>query len=273
MSELTLVERLWEAGCVFAEDEVQLLEEAAAGDAELLEQLAVRRIDGEPLEHVVGWVEVDGHRYRVGPGVFVPRPRSEALIGAAVNVAPARDSAVTILDLCCGSGALGAAVYRRLQRPQGMSALAGSLLPHWELHAADIEPAAVACARKNLAELGGSVHEGDLFAALPETLRGRLDLIIANVPYVPTAHIELMNSEARDHEPHSALDGGDDGLDIFRRMIAQAPQWLARGGSILSEVAVHQVADALAAIDGAGLASSHHVDDEYEANVVIGTSR
>lgn len=258
---LTLVERLWEAGCVFAEDEVALLEEAAGGDAELLERLAVRRIDGEPLEHVVGWAELDGHRYKVGPGVFVPRPRSEAMIDAAVAVAPARDSAVIILDLCCGAGALGAAVYRRLQRPE------------LELYVADIEPAAVACARENLAELGGHVYEGDLFDALPAELRGRIDLIVANVPYVPTAHIELMNSEARDHEPHSALDGGDDGLDIYRRMIAEAPEWLARGGSTLSEVAVHQVDAALEILRASGLSVSHHVEEEYEANVVIGTSR
>lgn len=254
-----IVERLWDAGCVFAEEEVLLLEEAAAGDTDLLERLTVRRVDGEPLEHVVGWAEFDGHRYAVQTGVFVPRPRSEAMIHVAAGLAPARDGVVIIADICCGAGALGGATYRRLQRPE------------LALYAADLEPAAVACARENLAEFGAHVFEGDLFEALPNELRARIDLVVANVPYVPTADIELMNSEARDHEPHSALDGGPDGLDIYRRFTRQAAQWLAPGASALSEIATHQVDGALDAIRAAGLDARCVRDDEYEANVVIGT--
>ncbi|MYR62648.1 putative protein N(5)-glutamine methyltransferase, partial [Streptomyces sp. SID625] len=95
-----------------------------------------------------------------------------------------------------------------------------------ELHAADIDPAAVRCARRNIAPAGGRVHHGDLYAALPADLRGRVDVLAANVPYVPTGEVPLLPSEARDHEPPAALDGGADGLDVLRRVAAGAPDWL-----------------------------------------------
>ena len=245
-----VVDRLRAAGCVFAEDEAALLVQAAA-DAGDLAALVARRVAGEPLEQLLGWAAFAGLRIGLAPGVFVPRVRTEFLAERAA--AAARPGSV-VLDLCCGSGALGAAVAARV--------------PGIELHAADLDPAAVACARGNLP--GATVHEGDLFDALPTTLRGRVDVLVANVPYVPTAAIPLLPPEARDHEPRLALDGGQDGLGVARRVLAGAPAWLAPGGTVLFESGEAQVPAALAAVSFAGLLPAVDTDDERGATVVSG---
>lgn len=258
----TLVERLRAAGCVFAEEEAALLEEAAGPghtDPGELESLVRRRIAGEPLEHVIGWVAFDGDRVAVDPGVFVPRQRTSYLVEVAhaALAKTAGDGAGTVVDLCCGSGALGLALARR--RP-------GLLL-----HAVDNDPAAVACAARNLAPAAGIAHLGDLDGPLPQDLRGRVDTILANVPYVPSDAIALMPPESRDHEPRGTVDGGADGLDLLRRVAALSPGWLRAGGSVLCEVAAAQVDAALAAITSAGLAGRVHRDDDREATVLSGT--
>ena len=173
--------------------------------------LVVRRVAGEPLEQVLGWASFGGLRVAVVPGVFVPRRRTELLVREAVAVTTPD---AVVVDLCCGCGAVGLAV--------------ATTVPGVELHAADVDPVAVACARDNLAGLGvvgGTVHLGDLDALAAARLRGRVDVLAANAPYVPTAEIALMPPEARDHEPPVALDGGADGLDVARRVVAAA--WLA----------------------------------------------
>lgn len=186
--------------------------------------MVARRAGGLPLEHVVGWAEFAGLRIEVDAGVFVPRRRTEFLVARAAALL--RPGAV-VLDLCCGSGAVGAAL--------------AAAVPGVELHAADLDPAAVRCARRNLAGAGGRVYEGDLFAPLPAGLRGRVDVLAANVPYVPTGDIPLLPSEARDHEAPLALDGGADGLDLLRRVARSARAWLAPGGTLLSETSEPQV--------------------------------
>jgi release factor glutamine methyltransferase len=251
--EVDIVARLRAAGCVFAEDEARLLTAAAATPAELL-ALVDQRVGGLPLEQLLGWAEFCGLRIAVGPGVFVPRRRTELLVRAAI--ARARPEPV-VVDLCCGSGAVGAAL--------------AAVLDIAELHASDVDPAAVAYARQNLP--GGRVHHGDLFEPLPAVLRGRVDLLVANVPYVPSGAIALMPPEARDHEPHVALDGGSDGLDVARRVTAAAPSWLAPGGSMLFETSEAQVPAAVAAVTAAGLVPAVVTDDELSATVVVGTTR
>lgn len=119
---------------------------------------------------------------------------------------------------------------------------------------------------------GGRVYEGDLFAALPAALRGRIDVLAANVPYVPTEEVGLLPSEAREHEPLVALDGGADGLDVLRRVAADAPRWLAPGGSLLVETSERQAPLALEAFGGSGLIPAMAVSGELYATVVIGTS-
>jgi release factor glutamine methyltransferase len=250
----SVVSRLRTAGCVFAEDEARLLLDAVRTPAELT-SLIDRRVAGEPLEHLLGWVEFYGLRIEVDPGVFVPRRRTEFLVRQAV----ARGArGAVVVDLCCGSGAVGVAVATALRAV--------------ELHSADVDPVAVACARRNLAAVGGRVHEGDLFDALPAALRGRVDVLVANVPYVPTDAIAQMPPEARDHEPPVALDGGPDGLDVARRLIAGAPVWLAAGGSVLFETGEGQAPAAVAAAVSAGLAPSVVTDDELGGTVVVGTA-
>ena len=252
--EPAVVGRLRAAGCVFAEDEARLLVDEAASAAEL-DALVARRVAGEPLEHVLGWAEFAGLRIAVAAGVFVPRRRTEVLVEAAVALA--RPGAV-VVDLCCGSGALGVAV--------------ATAVDGVELHAADVDPVAVACARANVARVGGHAYSGDLFAALPAALRGRVDVLLANVPYVPTEAIALMPPEARLHEARVALDGGADGLDVARRVIDGAPLWLAPGGSLLFETSEDQASPAIAAVTAAGLRAGLVTDDERGATVVVGTS-
>jgi release factor glutamine methyltransferase len=246
-----VVERLRAAGCVFAEEEARLLVEAAPTAADL-EGLVARRVTGEPLEYLLGWAEFCGLRIAVSAGVFVPRRRTEFLVETAL---PLTRPGAVVVDLCCGSGAVGAAL--------------AAAVPGLDLTAADVEPAAVACARRNLP--GVRVCEGDLFAALPPDLRGRVDVLVANVPYVPTAAIALMPPEARDHEPRTALDGGPDGLDVARRVVSAAPEWLAPGGSVLFETSEGQSDTALGVVRAAGLTARVETDDERVATVVVGT--
>jgi release factor glutamine methyltransferase len=248
-----VVLRLRAAGCVFAEDEARLLL-AEASSPEALETMVERRAAGEPLEHVLGWAEFFGMRISVGPGVFVPRRRTEVLVEEAVALA--RPGAV-VVDLCCGSGALGLAVARTV--------------PGVMLHVADVDPDAVACAAGNVATVGGRAYAGDLFDALPVALRGRLDLLLANVPYVPSDAIALMPPEARLHEARVALDGGADGLDVARRVVAEAPRWLAPGGSLLFETSEDQAPAARGSVAAAGLVARLVTDDDRGATVVVGT--
>ncbi|MGV4929795.1 putative protein N(5)-glutamine methyltransferase [Streptomyces sp. BHT-5-2] len=255
----SVVDRLRVAGCVFAEDEAALLV-AAARTPEGLAAMVERRVAGHPLEHVLGWAEFGGLRVRVDPGVFVPRRRTEFLLGQAVALgrAVARSGRRPVaVDLCCGSGAVGAA----------LAAALGAV----ELHACDIEPAAVRCARRNVAAAGGRVHEGDLFDPLPVGLRGRIDVLTANVPYVPTEEVGLLPSEAREYEPLVALDGGADGLHVLRRVAAEAPRWLAPGGHLLVETGERQADRAVAAFRRSGLLPRVAASDELCATVVIGT--
>jgi release factor glutamine methyltransferase len=247
----TVVARLRAAGCVFAEDEARLLISAATTPADL-DAMVGQRVDGLPLEHILGWAEFCGLRIEVDPGVFVPRRRTEFLVRRAAALA--RPGAV-VVDLCCGSGALGAALA---------AAVAGI-----DLHAADIEAASVRCARRNIR---GPVYEGDLYAALPDTLRGRVDLLLANVPYVPTGEIGTMPPEARLYEPAVALDGGSDGLDVLRRVAAGASEWLAPGGHLLFETSERQAPVAAEIVAGSGLTPVVARDDEYSATVVIATT-
>ncbi|HEX4470978.1 MAG TPA: putative protein N(5)-glutamine methyltransferase [Nocardioides sp.] len=248
MNEPQLVAALRSAGCVFAEDEARLILGEATSPAEVM-AWAARRMAGEPLEQIVGWAEFSGLRIAVDPGVFVPRRRSELVVAVAV-----REPADVVVDLCCGSAALGAALAARW--------------PGAEVHAADSDPAAVASARRNLPR--ERVHEGDLYAALPVDLRGRVDLLVVNAPYVPTEAIATMPREARDHEHRIALDGGTDGLDVQRRVAADAGTWLRPGGRLVLETGRDQADRTAALLGAAGLSTSVETDDEIGATAVLG---
>jgi release factor glutamine methyltransferase len=262
--QATVVARLRTAGCVFAEEEAALVLAEASSSADL-ERMITARSTGVPLEHVLGWAEFAGLRIRVDSGVFVPRRRTEFLVQQALALARAdfpperraRPQALIAVDLCCGSGALGAAFA---------AGFAGDV----EVYAADIDAASVTCARRNLPS--DRVFQGDLYAALPPGLRGRVHLLLANTPYVPSDAVTTMPREARLHEGTMALDGGADGLDIQRRVAAGAPAWLAPGGHLLVEASEAQAPASASIFEAAGLAARVVHSEDWDATVVIGTN-
>jgi release factor glutamine methyltransferase len=158
------------------------------------------------------------------------------------------------LDLCCGSGAIGAAL--------------AAAVPGIRVFAADVDPAAVRCARRNLPP--DAVFEGDLFDALPESLAGTIDILLVNAPYVPTDAISLMPQEARLHEPQVALDGGVDGLNVQRRVIADAAGWLAPAGTLLIETSEGQSPVTAGLLAAAGFAVEVERSDDWDSTVAIG---
>ncbi len=198
---------------------------------------------------MLGWAEFCGQRIAIDPGVFVPRRRSEFLVQqAAVMTQPG----AVVVDMCCGSGAIGAAL---------------AAVRSIDLYAVDIDPAAVACARRNI---NGHVYQGNLYEPLPRALQGCVDVLVVNAPYVPTEEIAFMPPEARLYEAQVALDGGADGLDIQRRVVASAPLWLASTGTLLIETSDRQAAHTADMISNAGLTPRVLSSNELDATVVVG---
>jgi release factor glutamine methyltransferase len=233
---------------VFAESEAALLVAERRVD---LDSMVQRRVDGEPLEYILGWAEFHGIRIALDPGVFVPRHRTELLVDEALRLcAPGS----VVVDLCCGAGAIGAAMLERM--------------PLLDLFAADIDPAAVANARRNLPP--ERVFEGDLFDALPSTIRGTIGVLAVNTPYVPTAAIALLPPEARDYEHRISLDGGADGLEVQRRVAAAAKEWLTPGGSLLVETSESQAPLTAQIFEAVGLTA--HILEEDDATIVVATA-
>jgi release factor glutamine methyltransferase len=239
---------------VFAEDEANVLLSTANSPSQL-EHMVRQRVSGVPLEQIVGWAEFAGLRIAVEPGVFVPRRRTELLLRHALQLAPPRP---IVVELCCGSAALSRAF--------------ASVIEDAELYVTDIDQAAVRCAQRNLAHLSppAGVLRGDLYELLPPSLAGRVDLLLANAPYVPTESIALMPPEARLYEPRIALDGGPDGLDVHRRIAAGARHWLAPEGHLLVETSRNQSAGSVAAFEAHGLGAEVVSSEELDATVVIG---
>ncbi|WP_160724575.1 putative protein N(5)-glutamine methyltransferase [Bacillus sp. USDA818B3_A] len=250
----SIIKKLQTAGCVFAEEEAELL----ISEARTLDNLTAminNRIAGSPLEYILGWAKFCGHNIAVEPGVFVPRRRTEFLVHQAVSLSL---PGVKVVDVCCGSGAIGVAIAKALG---------------WiELYSTDIDPTAVRCAIRNVTSLGGQVYEGDLYKPLPSFLRGKVDILIANTPYVPTDQIKLLPQEARLHEPKVALDGGVDGLDIQRRVAKEATLWLTAGGHLLIETSKMQAPQTVEIFSQYGLMPRLVHCDVFDSTIVIGTN-
>lgn len=219
-----LAARLAAAGFVAAAEEAEELLAHAGGDEALLEALVARRLTGEPLAWIVGHVTFCGIEVGVAPGVYVPRWPTEALAERAAARLPADGVAV---DLCTGCGAVAAVLAERR--------------PGARVVGADLDARSVACARAN----GVEAHEGDLFAALPAGLAGRVDVVTAVVPYVPTPDLPLLARDTLTFESPLAYDGGADGLTILRSVVEGAPAFLRAGGALVLELGGDQ-ADALA---------------------------
>jgi release factor glutamine methyltransferase len=204
---------------VAAEDEARELADRAGGDLALLSALADRRLAGEPLAWVTGRAAFGDLTVLVNPGVYVPRWQSVELARRAGAHLPGDGSAI---DLCTGSGAV--AVALRAARPAG------------RIVATDCDARAVACARAN----GVDAVRGDLFDPVPTAFRGVTDVVVAVVPYVPAAALHLLPRDTLGFEDASHYDGGPDGTDILRRVVAAAPEFLRRGGTLLLELGGRQ---------------------------------
>ena len=241
------------AGCISAAAEARWLVEEAA-DPLALRAMVARRAAGEPLQYVVGWAPFGRLRLLVGPGVFVPRPETEGLADRAAArlraMGPPTDRGTPpgfpgplrpiAVDLCTGSGAI--------------ACFLAAEVPGARVVATELDPAALAWARPNTERYGVELLAGDLDAPLPGELAGRVDVLCANVPYVPSGAIPTLPRDVRDHEPRLALDGGPDGLDVLRRVAARARRWLAPGGFLLCEIGEDQGEAAAALLADAGLA-------------------
>jgi len=219
-----LAERLSAAGFIAAHDEAEELLACAAGDPERLNALVARRLTGEPLAWITGSVSCCGVQLRVDPGVYVPRPQSEALALRAVERLPANGAAI---DLCTGTGAVAKTLTTHR--------------PGARVVASDLDERAVACAATN----GVEVYRGDLFAPLPRTLEGRVHVVVGVVPYVPTSALPLLHRDTFTFESPLSYDGGREGTDVLRRVLTESPRFLRRGGALLLELGGKQ-ADLLA---------------------------
>ena len=248
--------RLAMAGCVSADAEARwLLEEVLelpAGAAvarrarplppaaaRTLEGMVARRVAGEPLQYVIGWAPFGSLRIKVGPGVFVPRPETELVAYRAASLLRAAASPATAVDLCTGSGAI--------------ACFLAEAVPGARVLATEVDGRALVWARRNLADRAVELLEGDLDSPLPDALRTRVDVLVANVPYVPSGAIPLLPHDVRTHEPMVALDGGPDGLDVLRRVVERAEHWLAPGGWLVCEIGDDQGEATAAMLAGAGL--------------------
>ena len=229
-------------GCIDPAAEADALLDASRAGGDPLEELIARRLAGEPLGWITGWVRFCEARVRVDPGVFVPRPQTESLARRAAALLPEDGIAV---DLCTGSGAVAAVL--------------GAARPRATVIATDVDPAAVACARRN----GVEALPGDLDEPLPPALRRRVDVVTAVVPYVPTEELHLLPRDVLAHEPRRALDGGPRGTLVLERAAGAATRWLRPGGSVLLELGGEQADELSATMADAGLTLIRvHRDEE-----------
>jgi release factor glutamine methyltransferase len=202
-------------GFIAAEEESQELLTYAGGDAALLDSGVRRRLTGEPLAWITGRASFCGVEVHVHPHVYVPRWLSEPLARRAVDRLPEDGTAI---DLCTGSGAIASILS--VNRPRA------------RVVASDVDARAVACAVAN----GVEVYLGDLFAPLPSELKGRVDVVVGVVPYVPTPELPLLQRDTFTFETPLSYDGGADGTDILRRVLRESPRFLRHGGALLLEL-------------------------------------
>ncbi|GHF51003.1 release factor glutamine methyltransferase [Streptomyces mashuensis] len=189
-------------------------------DARYWEAVA-RREAREPLQHITGRAFFRYLELQVGPGVFVPRPETESVVGWAIDAVRAMDVVEPlIVDLCTGSGAIALALAQEVPRSR--------------VHAVELDESALAWAQKNVEGSRVKLHHGNALTALPE-LDGQVDLVISNPPYIPLTEWEYVAPEARDHDPELALFSGEDGLDTIRGLERTAHRLLRPGGVVVIE--------------------------------------
>jgi release factor glutamine methyltransferase len=217
-SRSAVVGRLAAAGCVAAEEEADELL-AAAPDDDALDRWIRRREQGEPLAWIIGSLQFCGHTVRIDPGVYVPRLQSEDLARRAASLLAATGKSGRAADLCTGAGAIAAHLIAEA--------------PQATVVGVDIDRRAVACARQNgvptvLGNLGDPLHSN------------AFDVVTAVGPYVPTGELGLLPADVQRYEPRLALDGGEDGLDLVRRIVLSTARLLRTGGWLLIELGGQQ---------------------------------
>jgi release factor glutamine methyltransferase len=228
----------------------RLLADSVVIDDALRERYAALidlRAARKPLAYIVGGREFYSLELEVSPEVLIPRPETETLVAAALSFIAGRPSAIAgrpsarILDLCTGSGAIALALAAEL--------------PDALVWATDSSADALAVAAANVAGCGATrvrLAEGSWFAALPQTLRGELALVVSNPPYIAGSEIESLPPEIAGYEPRDALVSGPTGLEAIEELVAAAPRWLAPGAALVVEIAPHQSEAALALAKAAG---------------------
>lgn len=231
-----VVEALAEGGCVAPGEEADALLDTSRAGLGMIDELVARRLRGEPLAWITGWAMFCGLRVRVDHGVFVPRPHTEGLARRAADALPDTGTAV---DLCTGSGAVAAVMQ--------------AAHPDADVLATDDDPTAIACARRN----GVRALEGDLDEPLPRSLHGRVDVVTAVVPYVPSEELHLLPRDVLANEPRRALDGGPGGTVMLVRAVGAAARLLAPHGRALFELGGAQADDLAVAFVGVGLSEIH----------------
>lgn len=221
-------------------------------ELERLRGLVKRRRAHEPIAYLRGEREFYGMTFRVDGRVLIPRPDTEALVETALARTAHVSLSMRMLDLCTGSGCVAIAIAR--QRPTAA------------VYATDLSPDALSVARANAARLGAynvAFAESDLFASVPPgTREGSLDLITGNPPYIATGEIPTLMPDVREFEPRLALDGGPDGLDLVRRIVEEAPRWLAPGGVLALEIGAGEAPDTRALFEARGF-SDVRADRDY----------
>lgn len=243
-----VIHTLAEAGFVAPHAEADALLKASSEGRGPIEELIARRLRGESLAWITGSVLFCGLHVRIDPGVFVPRPHTEALALRAVSLLPAVGIAV---DLCTGSGAVAAVL--------------GSARPRATVVATDVDPVAVACARRN----GVRALAGDLDEPLSPSLRGRVDVMTAVVPYVPTGELHLLPRDVLANEPRRALDGGRRGTAVLVRAAEAAARWLRAGGSVLLELGGEQAGEVATTLADVGFSEIRvHRDGDGQDRVI-----
>jgi release factor glutamine methyltransferase len=188
-----------------------------------------RRIAGEPFAHITGKKEFMGFTFCVDRSTLIPRPETETLVECVLG-AIGKDAAPTVLDIGTGSGCVAISL--------------ALIMPCSSLHATDIGPEPLARAQYNAKNHGVNhrivFHAGDIYSALPDSLKGRADAIVSNPPYISDAEYSALDASIRKFEPPAALRGGRDGLDVFRKIVAGAPDFLARDGILAIEIGANQ---------------------------------
>jgi release factor glutamine methyltransferase len=204
-----------------------------------------RRAAGEPLQQILGETEFYSRVFKVVPGVFIPRPETEHLVeAAAALLAPSGQSLVSpvSIEIGCGTGIVSLSLAAEL--------------PRLTAHATDVNPDAVALTERNAHTLGVEarvhVYQGSKFDPLPESLRGQVDLLVSNPPYIRSADIAGLPEDVKGHDPHTALDGGADGLVFYRALAAKMKLWVRSGGHVAVEIGDDQGAEVKAIFEASG---------------------